>query len=385
MNFILLDIAFKDYKAKKSRAAMCIIGVMACVILIGVVNNVMYDMQTSLKGDLNSINGKIYFEKKDTGYPPMNSVLTQNISDQALANNVVDPDKSSAVLMGPLQGTTSSSSTPVMIVGLTPGKEQAYINGTKVNGKSTLTGESDNAVILGSQAAKTYNATVGSTFTVNNQQYKVVGVMDKQGTGWPTTLDSSVIASLPFVQNVTERPGSVTTVIITPKNGVSITDAQNNLQNSFSSTYGVYTQKDAQKTFDDNFKGFNVFMNMVTGMIFIVSMILIMNVMMMSVKEKTKEIGTMRALGTTKRSVLSLIVYESLILSGIGGIIGIILISPAYNLIGLLMGATSFTYSLPLSVLLQVAVIVLVIGTFSGLIPAYQATRISPIEALRYE
>ncbi len=105
----------------------------------------------------------------------------------------------------------------------------------------------------------------------------------------------------------------VSTVIITPKTGTSIQDAQNTLQNSFSN-YGFYSQSDAQKKFDDNFKGFSVFMNMVTAMIFIVSTILIMNVMMMSVKEKTKEIGTMRALGTSKRRIMSLIIYESLIL-----------------------------------------------------------------------
>ena len=58
-----------------------------------------------------------------------------------------------------------------MVVGLTPGKEQAFIGNTKVNGSSSLVGEGDNAVIMGSEAAKTYNVTVGDTFTVNNNQF----------------------------------------------------------------------------------------------------------------------------------------------------------------------------------------------------------------------
>jgi putative ABC transport system permease protein len=127
---------------------------------------------------------------------------------------------------------------------------------------------------------------------------------------------------------------------------------------------------------------------MISVFIFIVSMILIMNVMMMSVKEKTKEIGTMRAIGTKKRSIMALIIYESLILSVIGGIIGIVLISPVYNMLGTLMGITNVSlasFTIPMAVLVQVAVIVFVIGTFSGLLPAYLANRISPIEALRYE
>jgi putative ABC transport system permease protein len=110
-----------------------------------------------------------------------------------------------------------------------------------------------------------------------------------------------------------------------------------------------------------------------------------MNVIMMSVKEKTKDIGTMRAIGTKKRSIMLLIIYESLILSSIGGIIGILLISPIYNVLGIFMGTTSFNFTIPLSVVIQVALIVLIIGTFSGLLPAYLANKISPIEALRYE
>jgi putative ABC transport system permease protein len=96
----------------------------------------------------------------------------------------------------------------------------------------------------------------------------------------------------------------------------------------------------------------------------------------------------MRAIGTRRRSIMALIIYESLIISVIGGIIGIILMSPLYGVLGMLMGATDVNlleFYIPTAVLIQVAVIVLVIGTFSGLIPAYLANRISPIEALRYE
>jgi putative ABC transport system permease protein len=126
-------------------------------------------------------------------------------------------------------------------------------------------------------------------------------------------------------------------------------------------------------------------MNMIIVIIFAVSTVLIINMMMMSVKEKTKDIGTMRALGTKRKSIMLLIMYESLILSSIGGIIGILLIAPIYSVMGLMMGATSLDFTIPTTVLLQVVLIIFVIGTFSGLIPAYLATKISPIEALRYE
>lgn len=381
----MLDIAFKDFKAKKGRAAMCIIGVMACVMLIGVVNIVMYEMQSSLKGDLGTVDGKMFFEQNGTGYPPAGSIVPETTGDEVMERDEVNQEESTPALFAPLAGAmTNDGSMPTMVVGLPHGKEHVYMGESSVEGKSSLEGEAENAVIMGSEAADKYNVTVGDTFTTSDHSFKVVGIIDKVGSGWPLTIDNSIIMALPYAQEVTSRPGLISTVIIKPNQGYTDQSIQDNLEGAYPK-YSLYTQEDIQKTIDNNMKGVMIFFNMVIAMIFGVSMVLIMNVMMMSVKEKTKEIGTMRAIGTRKRSILSLIIYESLILSSIGGIIGILLIAPTYNLLGILMGATELNFSIPIIVLVQVALIVLVIGTFSGLIPAYQATRISPIEALRYE
>ncbi len=380
--FSLLDIAFKDFKTKRSRSVMVIIGVMTCVLLIGVVSLITYEISEGLQGDANSLAGKFLFEANGTGYPPVGSVISENMSNQVLANNVVNPSNSTALLIVPLP---HGSSTSEIMVGLTPGEEQAYISGVKVNGSDSLIDGSNNSVILGAQAASAYNVTVGDTFTVNDQQFKVIGVLNKQGIGISTTLDYSVIASLPFVQNFAQRPDLVSADVITPNNGVSLNDAENTIQNSYNNSYSIYNQTDAFNTLNTNDSILFVFLDMISVMIFAVSTILIMVVMMMSVKEKTKDIGTMRALGTSKRNILSLIMYESFIISGIGGIIGIILIIPIHNLLIILNGSTSYNYSIPLPILFEIILVVLVIGTFSGLIPAYLAMRISPMEALRYE
>lgn len=380
----MLDIAFKDFKAKKSRAAMCIIGVMACVILIGVVNIIMYEMQTGLKGDLGTVDGKMFFEQNGTGYPPAGSIIPENIGDEVLKQKEVNADLSTKALFAPLQGGETPDGVPNMVVGLETGKEHIFIGDNKVEGKNTLEGEEKHAVIMGSEAAANQNVSVGDTLTVEGNEFKVVGIIEKVGDGWPLTIDNSIIMSIPYAQEVTGRPDIISTVIIQPNEGYTNQAVEDNLQGAYTK-HDIYTEKDVQKTIDKNLKGVLIFMNMIIAMIFGVSMVLIMNVMMMSVKEKTKEIGTMRAIGTRKRSILSLIIYESLILSSIGGIIGILLIPPTYSVLGLMMGYTDLSFIFPTTVLLQVALIVLVIGTFSGLIPAYQATRISPIEALRYE
>lgn len=386
----MLDIAFKDFKAKKSRTAMCIIGVMACVLLIGVVNSVIYDMELGLKGDLGTVNSKLFFEKNGTSYPPVGSIIGQSLGEEVLKRGEVDSEKSTMALFAPLEDSSSSSESfaiQTMTVGLTPGKEQVFLENTTVNGTGSLVGQSDNAVILGSETAKKYNVTVGSTFKVEDNEYKVVGVINRVGTGWPLTIDNSIIMPLSRAQDISDRPDLISTVIIKPSAQYSMDSAEKSLQDAYPK-YSIYSEKDTQKTLDTNLSQIRIFFNMISVFIFVVSMILIMNVMMMSVKEKTKDIGTMRAIGTRRRSIIALIIYESLIISVIGGIIGIILMSPLYGILGMLMGASNVNlleFYIPTAVLIQVAVIVLVIGTFSGLIPAYIANRISPIEALRYE
>jgi putative ABC transport system permease protein len=379
----MLDIAFKDFKAKKGRAAMCIVGVMVCVLLIGTVNLVLYEMESGLKGDLGTVNGKLYFEKNGTSYPPAGSILTESLGNEVLDKSEVNKEASTKALFSPVQN--GNFTQYIMIVGVTPGKEQAYIQNITVNGKSSLVGESDNSVIIGSEVAKNLNATIGGTITVNHKEYKVIGILKKVGTGWPLTIDSSVIMPLSTAQSDTEMTGLISTVIIQP-NG-DINTAETSLQDAYPN-YTIYSQKDTQKTLDDNLSQIKIFMNMISFFIFVVSVIIIMIVMMMSVKEKTKEIGTMRAIGTSKGSILLLILYESLILSLIGGILGLILMSPTYNILGILMGASDvnfLSYNIPMAIVEQVLVIVFVIGGLSGLIPAYLATRISPIDALRYE
>ena len=142
-----------------------------------------------------------------------------------------------------------------------------------------------------------------------------------------------------------QRPGLVTADIITPNNGVSLDNAQNTLQNNYgNNTYVVYTQKDALQSLSSTESGTFIFLDMIIIMVVIVSAILIMVVMMMSVKEKTRDIGTMRALGASRRRILLLIFYESLIISVLGGIIGVILIIPLYDLFIYLAGGSALGY-----------------------------------------
>jgi putative ABC transport system permease protein len=126
----------------------------------------------------------------------------------------------------------------------------------------------------------------------------------------------------------------------------------------------------------------------------VVASIGIMNTMLTSVMERTREIGIMKAIGATTRDIMSIFIIEGVLMSGVGGIIGIILGvfgSQALTLIlgsFMSMGGGSSFQLVPIititSVVLAVAVS-LIVGILSSLYPAWKAARMSPIEAVRYE
>jgi putative ABC transport system permease protein len=111
-----------------------------------------------------------------------------------------------------------------------------------------------------------------------------------------------------------------------------------------------------------------------------------LNTMLMSVLERTREIGVLRALGWRRRQVLGMILQESLVLGAVGGVFGILLGLGLGKLVSLaegMWGSIELVYT-PL-IVVQAVVLALIAGVAGGLYPAWRATRMRPVEALRYE
>jgi putative ABC transport system permease protein len=111
-----------------------------------------------------------------------------------------------------------------------------------------------------------------------------------------------------------------------------------------------------------------------------------LNTMVMSVLERTREIGALRALGWRRRHVLGMIVKESLALGAVGGVVGMLIgwaLGKSMGLLPGMYGALEPQYTPQL--LVQAILVALVAGVLGGLYPAWRATRMRPVEALRYE
>jgi len=235
-------------------------------------------------------------------------------------------------------------------------------------------------IILGKTAAETMDKKVGQTIKILDSNFRIVGIYET-GTGF---LDISGVMSLREAQKLFRKPRQVgwyTIKLEDPKEADRIIAY---LETNFPE---ISVSKTSELT--EALPDFKTMQTMETGisvLAILVGGIGMMNTVFMSVFERTREIGSLRALGWRKRRVLGLILRESLLLSLVSGVVGIgggILLG---RVAGLAPGFGSMLQgSFNLALLIRALVMALVLGAVAGLYPAWWASRLSPVEALRYE
>lgn len=235
-------------------------------------------------------------------------------------------------------------------------------------------------VILGRFMANSLHRGVGDTIELSGSRFKVVGIFESK-MSWE---EVGGVVTLRDVQSFTGRPRKVmmyAVKLVDPSQSESVAT---NINQQFPEVHATLAsdfveQMPDMKTMDGMIGGISFITILIGG-------IGVLNTMLMAVFERTREIGVLRALGWQRRMVMTMILKEALLLGLLGGMTGVLI---AFALVYLIqkeptMGAY-FTTTWDISVFLRAAFIALVLGLLGGAYPAFRATRLQPLEALRYE
>jgi len=231
---------------------------------------------------------------------------------------------------------------------------------------------------------------IGKQITVGGTLFTVTGVLaDKGSTGFQDANDVA-IAPVSAVRASLTGYGSLSQILVRATAPDTVTEAQNEITsilntklkvtNTSNEPFRILNQAELLSTRTDTAKTFTVLLGAVAGISLLVGGIGITNIMMVTVTERTREIGIRKALGARRRTIMTQFMVEATVLSVLGGLLGVAaaLIGSQFSVVGVTPVIVPSSIALALGVSIA-------IGLFFGSYPASRAASLRPIEALRYE
>ena len=297
----------------------------------------------------------------------------------------------------------SNSTTQAQITGVTPeflrvrNLEMAtgtFIGAPHVDSRAEV-------VVLGAQVSEDLFGNqdpTGAEVRINGRQFRIVGVLASQ-SGFGSLDDQAVIPITTAYYRLSGQriPGgniSVDQISIQVRDVELVDQAIEEIETVIrlshriteADDFTVFNQQEILDTFDEANQTLVVFLGTVAGISLLVGGIGIMNIMLVSVTERTREIGIRQAMGAKRRDIVAQFVTEAVFLTFGGGIIGVIVgVALATGIDGRFLIGTEWSTRVTSDIPILAMIVSIGVGLFFGIYPAVRAARLNPIDALRYE
>jgi putative ABC transport system permease protein len=251
----------------------------------------------------------------------------------------------------------------------------------------------DAGCLVGSTFAKDNNVKVGSRITVGNDGNKgtlrVTGIIEERGMAFDVSTDSAIVVTQNWFENAYNR-NDYDKVVVKVKNLDDITAVKDAIEKQMNRRDETVDVMDTRKVMESIFEAFGqitTFVSAIGGISMLVAGVSILNIMMMSVTERVKEIGIMRSIGAQRREVMSMFLYEAVILGVVGSIIGgVMSLLGGYAISSLMLQTTKYLFvGSSLIHIVYGMTFGIVICIICGIYPAWRAANLNPIDALRHE
>ena len=399
--------ALESLTSNKVRTALTmlgiIIGVGAVIAMLAIGNGT----EQAIVGEIEGIGTNLLFVR--TNRQDVTNPEPLTIRDaEAIADPIFAPSVAAAapVIQGQAELTNAGNAKNVAFVGVT--EEYSNVQTIELSegeffSSSQLSGLAS-AAILGTNVAEDLfgrsEGLVGETVRVAGQPFRVVGILKKEGgSGFGSSPDDQILIPLTTAQArlmPTSEKNQVDTIYVSAIDADSVKMAEEEVSTILRDRHNIKLGENdfsiiSQEVFLDMASTvtgvFTIFLGGVAGISLLVGGIGIMNIMLVSVTERTKEIGLRKAVGAKKKDILTQFLIESSLLSVIGGIVGIILGWLLSLGIGRIAAASDFLLNPAITInsVLLATLFSAAVGLFFGIYPASRASQLEPIEALRSE
>jgi len=412
-----LLISLKAIRANKGRSVLTTLGIVIGISSVIVMVSIGSGAQKLIVNRISAMGSNTIFIEPGA-FDPKKSSMTQTAIEEAEVKTLKYSD---ALAISKLPGVEmvapwvmgvetvvyQDKNKRVTFIGTTP--ENQKIDGTSpILGRGLEDGDvksMDRVVLLGYKVSKDLfgdENPIGKTLRIKNINFKVIGVLEEKGGGafmnpddyiyLPLTTAQKLLLGIDYVRVIVVKAESEQVIdslvqeireilrqrhhIFNPENDLTKDD------------FKITTQVEATEMLSSVLSVLTLFLSSVAAIALVVGGIGIMNIMFVSVTERTKEIGLRKAVGARKKDILIQFLVEAVVLTFLGGIGGIILGAGVSFLAGLILGhLLNQRWVFVLSVKAIIIAVSISVGTglVFGIYPAYKAANLSPIQALRYE
>lgn len=407
----ILKTSVSGLTTHKSRSLLTILGIVIGVAAIIIIMSLGQGAENLILGQLQSFGSKVIAiipGREPKGPADIMATFTDSLKDRDLKslsnkNNVPHAARIMPVVFGSQTMAYESETYNPTILGTTEFFAEIY-NIYPAEGRIFSQDEIKSyadVVVIGHEIKKELfgaSEAIGQKVKIKNRNFRVVGVLEKAGqTSFinfdkvafvPYTTAQRYIFGIKYFHRLVVEVDSEENMSATVRDIETTLRANHDITDPDKDDFFVETQTSAMQTVSTITTALTLFLTSVAAISLVVGGIGIMNIMLVSVTERTHEIGLRKALGATSKNILSQFLLEAVLLTGTGGIIGIILggfFSFAATLVLTRVYGLDWSFTIPAKAIILGITVSSGIGLIFGIYPARQAAKKDPIEALRYE
>ena len=297
----------------------------------------------------------------------------------------------SPTVSGSLTVKAGSTNTTAQVMGALPAY-QSIINQNVQSGRYIIDADVENrsaVCVVGPEIAQTLfgnTNVVGNTIHIDGRRFRIAGVLESKGTTMGASQDNTIVLPFTLAQRMLEST-SITSFYLSAVDAAGVSDAQEVVERFLykkyqnDSSYSVMNQTEMLETINETTGTLSLMLGGIAGISLLVGGIGIMNIMLVSVTERTREIGIRKAIGAKRSNILMQFLIEAVVISGVGGLIGL---AGGYALLQALEAVLGMELAMSVGVTQLAIGFSMAVGVVFGLYPADKASRLKPIDALHY-